>query len=916
MKKFLLSAIVALLGMSAFAQAPENGAEGYLYNADAKVFISGDIEGADGKMHATTGTTGIKYKVIIDGGKWRFETESMTSIDSNHTLGDACRLSRCETNSEDRITTTQYWGWSKWDLKAEEGKGFRIVNQYGGTSTNFAKGTTCISIAEDGTLTLVPEADAPYWQFVDQATYDELSILLNLNTNAPENGAVGYLFNPDTKTFISGDVEGADGKQHATTGTTGIKYKVIIDGGKWRFETESMTSIDSNHTLGDACRLSRCETNSEDRITTTQYWGWSKWDLKAEEGKGFRIVNQYGGTSTNFAKGTTCISIAEDGTLTLLPEADAPYWVFVDEETYAKLVPTPEFTKPTPKASPLATDGETIQYLFNVGAKAFFVGANDYGTRASFDPNHGYQFKVKDNGDGTFTLNNMVESKNNTWQQVFVDWSNQAYVDNTSDANRFQWVIEIAEDGTFKISHPKVEGYLGVVPTNNDTKLQFTTAEDAQVAWIAVSEEDYEAWQESFSEVPEYTNANSFADVEGKIFRIQKDEEGKALCFLENQVLNFEPFDQAFVAKGCLFKIEAAQGDDVTGYYYIRTLTPTGGEYTSPWGGSYLNSQPADGDVSFVLGLNNQNGQDIKNGAVWDIQFVEGKGFTLKNIGTGKYLNENAPAKFDDPAYWTFAYEEKYFIPVGKTAFAEYKAALAAAKAVDLTQVPEVAKDGLLSALDTYAYANVINKAATVASVQEATDALNEAVAVALTPVPVVVTFDFNKSSHAVSSNDSNAGDITEIETLTEEGVTLAISPAAEGKTTPNRYWGTNNGPQLRMYSGYMELTAPEGKAIVEIEINNGKWNAGNKFNGVESAAGAWAGNCTKVAIDIAGNTQMNSIVVTLADADEATTDIPTAISFANTKKAANVIFNVAGQQMKNLQKGLNIVGGKKVYVK
>ena len=48
------------------------------------------------------------------------------------------------------------------------------------------------------------------------------------------------------------------------------------------------------------------------------------------------------------------------------------------------------------------------------------------------------------------------------------------------------------------------------------------------------------------------------------------------------------------------------------------------------------------------------NGQDIDNGAVWDIQYVEGKGFSLKNVGTGKYLKNNDTAKYDDPTYFSF----------------------------------------------------------------------------------------------------------------------------------------------------------------------------------------------------------------------------------------------------------------------
>ena len=48
------------------------------------------------------------------------------------------------------------------------------------------------------------------------------------------------------------------------------------------------------------------------------------------------------------------------------------------------------------------------------------------------------------------------------------------------------------------------------------------------------------------------------------------------------------------------------------------------------------------------------NGQDIAKGAVWDIQYVEGKGFTLRNVGTGKYLKTNDTAKYDEPTYFTF----------------------------------------------------------------------------------------------------------------------------------------------------------------------------------------------------------------------------------------------------------------------
>ena len=147
----------------------------------------------------------------------------------------------------------------------------------------------------------------------------------------------------------------------------------------------------------------------------------------------------------------------------------------------------------------------------------------------------------------------------------------------------------------------------------------------------------------------------------------------------------------------------------------------------------------------------------------------------------------------------------------------------------------------------------------------------------------------------------------------------MTVSAAAEGANTPNRYWSTANGPQLRMYSGCIVMDAPEGKAITKVEVNNGRWNADNAFNGTASGVGEWTGNSTNVVLDIAGNTQMNKITVTLADKNDETTtyeELPTAISTAKTVAVKSEVFNLAGQKLVAPMKGFNIIGGKKVLVK
>ncbi len=157
----------------------------------------------------------------------------------------------------------------------------------------------------------------------------------------------------------------------------------------------------------------------------------------------------------------------------------------------------------------------------------------------------------------------------------------------------------------------------------------------------------------------------------------------------------------------------------------------------------------------------------------------------------------------------------------------------------------------------------------------------------AAAPVAADVTFDFNASNHATSSNGNNAGDINSDEVNTVDGVVMTITPS--NASNPNRYWSTNNGPQLRMYGGTMTIVAPEGKAITKVVFNNGKWETTNTINGEVAATGEWEGNSTNVVLAVAKNTQMNSVVVTLADANEETTTYSPK-TIANTAETAYTV--------------------------
>ena len=145
---------------------------------------------------------------------------------------------------------------------------------------------------------------------------------------------------------------------------------------------------------------------------------------------------------------------------------------------------------------------------------------------------------------------------------------------------------------------------------------------------------------------------SSITEIGSKPFAIVNEAEGKAFYGISDQHLGYDAYNKAFdeANTGYLFKLGRTTGS----YRLLRLITPEGNEYRVFGTTGYLNSQPVTGNCSFILGLNDQKGQDLPNGAVWDCQYEEGKGWSMKNVGTGKYLKTNDAAKYDEPTYFTF----------------------------------------------------------------------------------------------------------------------------------------------------------------------------------------------------------------------------------------------------------------------
>jgi hypothetical protein len=144
----------------------------------------------------------------------------------------------------------------------------------------------------------------------------------------------------------------------------------------------------------------------------------------------------------------------------------------------------------------------------------------------------------------------------------------------------------------------------------------------------------------------------TLSNLAGKTFAIVNEEEQKAFFCESGTLLGYDDFKSAFDVgnEGYQFKLSR-----ITGGRSLKLVNIDGNEYQVDDNTAYMNSQAVTGDCCFINGLNNQRGYDIQNGAVWTIEYTDGKGWSLLNVGTGKYLKDAShPAMFDEPTYFTF----------------------------------------------------------------------------------------------------------------------------------------------------------------------------------------------------------------------------------------------------------------------
>lgn len=157
--------------------------------------------------------------------------------------------------------------------------------------------------------------------------------------------------------------------------------------------------------------------------------------------------------------------------------------------------------KPTPQTVKLVTvttnDEGVAQYLYNVDFGGFFLGANDYGTRASVGST-GIKVKIVERADGKYSILNTENG-----QYVSPDGAESIWIDGSRE-NCDGWTVTATTGNNFTLAVPAVSanGTFGILSTSTETKLNLIdeVPEGAKNYnnWAMVDEAEYDELASKF----------------------------------------------------------------------------------------------------------------------------------------------------------------------------------------------------------------------------------------------------------------------------------------------------------------------------------------------------------------------------------------------------------------------------------
>ena len=480
--KLLLVAVFALVGMSAFAQAPAYGDQGYLYDAVGKKFINAEgkasstgvlLEAVDAKKSDFSASGERKLKM------YRFKTPDGIfglGFDNTNTqtLGLGLGMYYVAKNNP------TLYGYGVFAIAPEDGKGFRIMCTYdeGNLKNVNTKKGNCLGYAEDGSLIWFAEDEAPVWQFVDEETYKTI-----VADNAmPKKNDVGYLYNPATKQFITSS---------ANMGNNGVEFIIadFVSCGE-SFGSDDGKIYEAGYTyvrfkLNGTSNYMRM-TNGGVVCTSSGYHKWAA--MGTENGLVIRCIytsTQSSGALSPFAQQGYYLTPDADGKLALVETpTEASYWQYMDKETYDALIASLE-----PEPEPVIEFPETGAkgYIYNPAIN-MFINAN--GALSVKGALFAVYRKSSDNNDTDIRFGNPDDPAN---KHLRINGDTPTL--QTNDPYYSKWGFEAAADGKFLLkagydyAYGCTKGYY-LTATEDGSYEYVATATEASY-WQFVDEETY-----------------------------------------------------------------------------------------------------------------------------------------------------------------------------------------------------------------------------------------------------------------------------------------------------------------------------------------------------------------------------------------------------------------------------------------
>ena len=207
-----------------------------------------------------------------------------------------------------------------------------------------------------------------------------------------------------------------------------------------------------------------------------------------------------------------------------------------------------QWVRPVPEFSDIVVDGSTVQYLYNVEAGGFLLGANDWNTRATLSKEKGYKMVFLKRTDvsepgvtisgyniwTTISLLDSVETKR-IWSEYDCQAYDQIWCDGAGrNKGEGEWVI-LKKDSvkTFTIRNAYIENgtigttgiYFGWAPYDGDStnmrcfmldysqkngnSIPLFDQKQACTTWAVVSVANYQAWQ---GKLETYVSAMTLGD--------------------------------------------------------------------------------------------------------------------------------------------------------------------------------------------------------------------------------------------------------------------------------------------------------------------------------------------------------------------------------------------------------------------